>query len=74
MSAIGYKEMITFLNDDCTLEESVVEIKRRTRQFVRRQANWFKDSDNRIRWFDVGRTLSDDIIDFFNGRDGWLEE
>jgi len=74
MSAIGYKEMITFLNDDCTLEESVVEIKRRTRQFVRRQANWFKDSDNRIRWFDAGCTLSDDIIDFFNGRDGWLEE
>lgn len=74
MSAIGYKEMITFLNDDCTLEESVVGIKKRTRQFVRRQANWFKNSDNRIRWFDAGRTLGDDIIDFFNASDGWLEE
>lgn len=74
MSAIGYKEMITFLNEECTLAESVVEIKKRTRQFVRHQANWFKETDKRIRWFAVGSTLSGEIIDFFNAYDGWLEE
>ena len=28
-------------------------IKRRTRQFVRRQANWFKEADPNIHWFTV---------------------
>jgi len=29
-------------------------IKRLTRQFVRRQANWFKESDPHIHWFTAG--------------------
>jgi len=29
-------------------------MKRVTRVFVRRQANWFKDDDERIKWFDAG--------------------
>lgn len=52
MSAIGYNEIADYLNDLCTLEESILMIKRKTRQFVRRQANWFKPDDPDIHWFD----------------------
>lgn len=74
MSAIGYKEMIRYINNECTLDESIIEIKRRTRQFVRRQANWFKDTDMRIRWFDTGSTLCEELTEFFKAEDGWREE
>jgi tRNA dimethylallyltransferase len=51
MSAIGYGEIVAYLQDKITLEEAVILMKRRTRQFVRRQANWFKLSDPEIHWF-----------------------
>lgn len=52
-SAIGYRQIIQYLQGKCSLEEAVVDIKRSTRQFVRRQANWFKDNDPGIHWFDM---------------------
>jgi tRNA dimethylallyltransferase len=30
-------------------------IKRQSRIFVRRQANWFKEQDSAIHWFDAGQ-------------------
>jgi tRNA dimethylallyltransferase len=54
LSAIGYQQVIDYLRGKTTLEEAVMLIKRLTRQFVRRQANWFKESDPQIHWFTVG--------------------
>jgi tRNA dimethylallyltransferase len=53
LSAIGYREIIAYFDGKLTLEEAVVLIKRATRQFVRRQANWFKESDPNIFWFQM---------------------
>jgi tRNA dimethylallyltransferase len=53
LSAIGYKQIIAFLNGEMTLEDAVVSIKQMTRQLVRRQANWFKYSDPEIIWLEV---------------------
>ena len=55
MSAIGYRECIRVLQGQLSLEQAKVEIRRATRVFVRRQANWFKDDDPDIRWFDAGQ-------------------
>jgi len=52
-SAIGYRQIIQYLQGKCSLEEAIVNIKRSTRQFVRRQSNWFKDTDPSIHWFDM---------------------
>ncbi|MGB7095030.1 MAG: tRNA (adenosine(37)-N6)-dimethylallyltransferase MiaA [Anaerolineales bacterium] len=52
-SAIGYSEVIDYLLGKTTLEEAVTLIRRRTRLFVRRQANWFKEDDPYIHWFKV---------------------
>jgi tRNA dimethylallyltransferase len=51
MSAIGYGEILAYLHDDISLEEAVILMKRRTREFVRRQANWFKADDPDIHWY-----------------------
>lgn len=51
-SAIGYQEIIDYLLGKTTLDEAVMIIQRRTRQFVRRQANWFKADDPNVHWFD----------------------
>ncbi len=51
MSAIGYREIIAYLQGKCTLDEAVMLIKRGSRSYVRRQANWFKDSDPNIFWY-----------------------
>jgi tRNA dimethylallyltransferase len=67
LSAIGYREMIASLQGKMTLDEAVVQIKRLTRQFVRRQANWFKQEDPRIRWFRCGDETVDEIAIFLEG-------
>ena len=51
MSAIGYGEIAAHLRGECSLEQAVEQMKRRTRIFVRRQANWFKPNDPYIHWF-----------------------
>lgn len=53
-SAIGYKEISDYLLGKITLDQAVTIIKKRTRQFVRRQANWFKEDDPQIHWFQMG--------------------
>ena len=52
-SAIGYRQVIDYLNGEISLEEAVLRIKRATRVYVRRQANWFKADDPSIHWFDI---------------------
>lgn len=53
MSAIGYRECIRVVNGELNKEQAKAEIRRATRIFVRRQANWFKESDPNIKWFKV---------------------
>ena len=59
MSAIGYGEIIQYLQGEITYKEAVILIKRNTRTFVRRQANWFKPDDPRITWF----IADDDLVE-----------
>ena len=51
MSAIGYREAIRVIQGESTEEQAKAEMRRITRVFVRRQANWFKGSDPNIKWF-----------------------
>ena len=52
MSAIGYHELSDHLLNGADLPEAVQRIKYRTRNYIRRQSNWFKRDDPRIRWFE----------------------
>jgi tRNA dimethylallyltransferase len=61
MSAIGYRECIRVINGELNEEQAKAEIRRATRIFVRRQANWFKESDANIKWFRVEEGVIDEI-------------
>jgi tRNA dimethylallyltransferase len=61
-SAIGYAEAIACVEGRMTIEQAKMSMKRRTRQFVRRQANWFKPEDPQIHWFSAGLTGLDEIV------------
>ena len=54
MSGIGYRECCQVLSGQMSEEQARVQMKRITRVFVRRQANWFKESDPNIHWFEAG--------------------
>jgi len=62
MSAIGYGEIIQYLQNEITLEEASVLIKRNTRTYVRRQTNWFKPGDERINWFFASENLVEEML------------
>ena len=47
--ALGYRELLTHVEDGVPLDEAVADAVRRTRQFARRQRAWFR-RDPRIRW------------------------
>ena len=51
-SAIGYKEVIKYINNEITLEEGIEEIKKLSRHYAKRQYTWFNNKMN-IKWFDV---------------------
>ena len=59
LSAIGYRQIIDYLQGEIDLDEAIVLMKRITRQFVRRQANWFKLDDPRTLWFQAGTDTVD---------------
>jgi tRNA dimethylallyltransferase len=61
MSAIGYRECIRVINGEINEEQAKAEVRRVTRVFVRRQANWFKESDPNIKWFKVEEGVVEEI-------------
>lgn len=42
MQGLGYKEILNYLNGECTLEEAIYTLKRDTRHFAKRQLTWFR--------------------------------
>lgn len=66
--ALGYRELLSHLRGECTLDEAVDDAVAATRQFARRQERWFR-RDPRIEWFDVGdepMVVLDQVLDRFD--------
>ena len=59
MNGIGYKEILQYLNGECSFEEAVDNIKMNSRRYAKRQMTWFR-RDNSIHWIDVDS--SEDIF------------
>ena len=51
MQGLGYKEILDYLNGDCSLEEAIYVLKRDTRHFAKRQLTWFRRERDVI-WID----------------------
>ena len=49
METFGYKELLDYLDGNCSLAEATDIIKRKSRQYAKRQLTWFR-KDRRLRW------------------------
>ena len=67
--AIGYKEIIDYLDNKITLEEAVDEIKKNSRHYAKRQYTWFNNKMD-IKWFEVNfnyfNETMDNVKDYLN--------
>jgi tRNA dimethylallyltransferase len=60
MKAIGYNEILSYVNGKCSLETAVSEIKKNSRRYAKRQMTWFKKISN-VSWFsnrDIGPVMA----------------
>lgn len=66
-SAIGYKEIIQYLQDNCTLDDAINQIKLNTRHYAKRQISYFKRM-NIAKYIDVegknSKQIAQEIADF----------
>lgn len=59
MQGLGYKEVLSYLAGELTLDEAVYIIKRDTRHFAKRQLTWFRRERDVI-WIEKDRFAYDD--------------
>ena len=52
MQAIGYKEIIEYLDGKTSLSDAVDKIKRESRRYAKRQLTWFKRNE-KIHWINI---------------------
>ena len=51
MQGIGYKEVVEYLNHNCTKDEMIDKIKQESRRYAKRQLTWFR-KNKEITWLD----------------------
>lgn len=61
LQAIGYKEIAAYVMEETSLDEAIMLIKQRTRNYAKRQATWFKKEAG-IKWVDVTGLFEPDEI------------
>lgn len=65
LNTVGYKEIIQYLEGNCTLEFAIEKIKQNSRIYSRKQMTWFK-RDNDITWFHPDK--EEDIMEFIESK------
>ena len=62
LNTVGYKEIFKFIEGSCSKEEAVVEIKKNTRNYAKRQMTWYRNKPH-VCQFDVQKgDVSAEII------------
>ncbi len=61
-SAIGYKEVMDYLDGKITLDETKDLIKKNSRHYAKRQYTWFNNKMD-VKWFDVNLNNFNETID-----------
>lgn len=61
MTGIGYKEVLSYINNQITLDESIDLIKQNTRHYAKRQITWFKKVPT-LNWVDLTNGLTEEIL------------
>ena len=69
--ALGYKEVIQYLDGELTLDDAKEMVKQSTRRFAKRQMTWFRSFPD-VQWLEAEElegsgSISDEIITLLNG-------
>ncbi len=64
MQGLGYKEILDYLDGECTLEEAIYRLKRDTRHFAKRQLTWFRREKETIFVEKEAFASDEKILDF----------
>lgn len=64
LQTVGYRELFSYFDGECTQDFAIEEIKKNTRRFAKRQMTWFKRT-NGTAWFDF-TTPASDIINYID--------
>lgn len=72
MKGIGYKEVISYIKDEQTLEDTKILIKQSTRKYAKRQLTWFKSLEN-VKWFNLSNisdknTLVNEVLEWIKSQ------
>ena len=71
LKAIGYKEVILYLDGEIEYSEMVDLIKKNSRHYAKRQLTWFR-RDGRIKWFDKeSDNLLEEIESYIDSKLDW---
>ena len=65
LNTVGYKELFSYLDGECTLDEAIDLIQRNTRKYARKQLTWFR-RDQQIKWFEPEQLQ--EIIEFVESK------
>ena len=57
-SSVGYREVAGYVQGSMTIDETAERIKTATYRLIRRQATWFKATDERIAWYPDADSLA----------------
>ncbi|MBE7027498.1 MAG: tRNA (adenosine(37)-N6)-dimethylallyltransferase MiaA [Ruminococcaceae bacterium] len=61
MQAIGYKEIISYIEGEITKDEAIDKVKQNSRRYAKRQLTWF-GRDERYRWLDIAKDIDIDTL------------
>lgn len=56
LQTLGYRELFSFLNDEISLKEAIIEIKKNSRRYAKRQLTWLR-KDEAIKWFEYDEDI-----------------
>ncbi|WP_312045995.1 tRNA (adenosine(37)-N6)-dimethylallyltransferase MiaA [Anaerotignum sp.] len=67
MQGLGYKEFIPYFRGECSLDDSVEQLKKGTRHFAKRQLTWFRRQIDGL-WVDLSKVDMDfamtDVLEY----------
>lgn len=56
-SGIGYKELISYFNNEVSLDEAIFQIKKNTRHYAKRQLTWFR-RNKQVNWIEISENTT----------------
>lgn len=62
LTAIGYKELYSYFNNEISLEDAIDKIKQNSRRYAKRQYTFFNNQFDNIIWYDIDKISFNDII------------